>query len=312
MCRNRVFLFSALFSALFSGCDLVDFPPNTGGGGNDDTDNVSTFPRADHAKADILFTIDNSCSMADEQGELGAHAATLIDILDNAGIDYHIGSTTADDGDDGELTPTIGGERFVTPFSPLPTDQVADLVDLGTAGSGSERGLGTTYRALELQHPFVNSGFRRDDASIVVVVMSDEADQTAASLITTNEFVGWYDALKADPNQRRFSAIVDPVVGTDYIQVTNAIGGLVHDISDFGYGAFVDAVAHDVVASTNVYCLDGAANAASIIVEIEDVMGNLTLVDGTNWSYNDVSDCVTLLGESPAIDATLIVSWDNA
>ena len=49
-------------------------------------------------RADILFVIDNGPTMAEQQARLAAAGQTLIDALDEAGIDYHLGFTTTDNG----------------------------------------------------------------------------------------------------------------------------------------------------------------------------------------------------------------------
>jgi hypothetical protein len=47
---------------------------------------------------DILFVIDNSASMAEEQHALSAAFGTLVDMLDEASVGYRIGFTTTDNG----------------------------------------------------------------------------------------------------------------------------------------------------------------------------------------------------------------------
>lgn len=47
---------------------------------------------------DILFVVDNSGSMGEEQGMLASAASTLVDALDALGADYRIGFTTTDNG----------------------------------------------------------------------------------------------------------------------------------------------------------------------------------------------------------------------
>lgn len=48
--------------------------------------------------ADILFVIDNGPTMGEQQARLAAAGQTLIEALDEAGVDYHLGFTTTDNG----------------------------------------------------------------------------------------------------------------------------------------------------------------------------------------------------------------------
>ena len=63
-------------------------------------------------KVDVLFVIDDSGSMAEEQAKLAANFAPFIETLDAAGADYRIAVTTTDDGGPGCFGTPEGG-RFV-------------------------------------------------------------------------------------------------------------------------------------------------------------------------------------------------------
>jgi len=65
-------------------------------------------------QVDILFVVDNSGSMGEEQGELGVSAVQLANTLAGANLDLHIGVTTTDNGNpwcDG-TTPEAGDFRM--------------------------------------------------------------------------------------------------------------------------------------------------------------------------------------------------------
>jgi len=49
------------------------------------------FIQYTYLQSDILFVIDNSCSMANEQSKLISHFPIFMDYFVDANIDYHIG-----------------------------------------------------------------------------------------------------------------------------------------------------------------------------------------------------------------------------
>jgi hypothetical protein len=75
----------------------------TGGGSSDtdgDTDGGPGMPVPAGREVDILFVIDNSGSMAEEQAKLALAIPSLVGVLESAGsaVDYRIGVTTTDNG----------------------------------------------------------------------------------------------------------------------------------------------------------------------------------------------------------------------
>ena len=121
---------------------------------------------------DILFVIDNSCSMNDKQTQLANNFDTFMNVFDISGIDYHIGFITTDDSDmQGSLITTSTAD---------PVAEVAQIIDdIGTHGSATERGLRYSYYALQTGYDFgPGSDFWRTDAKLVIIYVSDEDDSS--------------------------------------------------------------------------------------------------------------------------------------
>ncbi len=168
---------------------------------------VMDIPARPFPGADILFVIDNSGSMKEEQDSLKANFGkmmTVLETLDGGMPDVHIGVVTSDlgtsttdgstggtafgcnsKGDDGAMhtTSAVSG-RFIADngrgthnYSGTLDDAFAALADVGTAGCGIEQHLGAMERGFE--NP-VNTGFVRDDAYLAVVVIADEDDCSLA------------------------------------------------------------------------------------------------------------------------------------
>ncbi len=175
-------------------------------------------------KVDILFAIDNSGSMGDEQDNLVAafpgFVAGIQDALQFADS-YHIGVVTSDSYDHnengcrgvGDLVTQTGGSDSSNancgPFSsgfrwfdntePDLASTFACAAQVGTDGSGDEEQVHGVLRATDAERNVpgaCNEGFLRDDALLVVVVITDEEDEEDC-----DPFFGCEGGTPADPQQ---------------------------------------------------------------------------------------------------------------
>lgn len=159
---------------------------------------------------DILFVIDDSCSMLEEQRALVRNFAAFIDVTNSSEIDYHIGVTTTDTGIGsaaGRLLP-IGGtfsERVVTRGSrPSPHTHFERIAQVGLGGSGSERGMLAAQLALSEELSEDNAGFLREEARLALIFISDERDQSPGF---TESYAEFFRSLKASPQMLSAFAI---------------------------------------------------------------------------------------------------------
>ncbi len=171
---------------------------------------VKDIPVELNSKLDLLFVIDNSGSMADEQASLEQNFDRFINVLstiEGLGLpDIHIGVVSTDlgtgpfgiagcggAGDDGVLqnTPRFAGcnppaGQFISDVNDgaggRTRNYTGDLSDtfgciarLGTSGCGFEQPLESMRRALDGRHA-QNAGFLREDALLGVVIITDEDD----------------------------------------------------------------------------------------------------------------------------------------
>lgn len=131
------------------------------------------FEQTPKAQVDVLFVVDNTGSMAQEHEALADSFSALVDSLDAQGLSWQLGVITTDPGSEGALR---GDPWILTPASTDPAEVFAETVDVGTRGA-LNAGLANLELALS---PAVledaNRGFRRDDASLQVVVVSDGDD----------------------------------------------------------------------------------------------------------------------------------------
>lgn len=175
---------------------------------------VVEVPALPNTKLDLLFVIDNSGSMLEEQAELRAKFPLMMDVLSEleGGLpDLHIAVTTSDLGSsaqDGSTGFSVAGctgtghdgafqagtGDIITGNYIIDSDDGAggrtrnydgtlrnafqQIASLDNYGCGFEQHLGAMARALENPE---NAGFLRPEANLAVIIVADEDDCTAQS-----------------------------------------------------------------------------------------------------------------------------------
>jgi hypothetical protein len=161
--------------------------------------------------SDVLWIIDNSYSMLDEQTALVNNFESFIQYFMNSGLDWHVGVVSTDmekNKHSGRLQ-AASGFTYLDENSPDPVALFTEMASLGTNGASAESGRAATYAALT--DPLLNAdnkGFYREDAMLSVIVISDEEDSSGNDPISLNEFVSWLGNLKSDEDKLTFSSIV--------------------------------------------------------------------------------------------------------
>jgi hypothetical protein len=171
------------------------------------------FRQLNRPLTDIMFVIDDSCSMYNNQDSLARNIQSFIDWAVRLNVDYQIMITTTDT--EGSKFPAgcaQGTYKLITPQTPNPAQEFANNARVGTVGSATEKGLEAAYRALippTSEDPKCNRGFYRQDASLSMIFVSDEPDQSPQ---TVQFYVSFFKSLKGYRNLDliRASAIVGP------------------------------------------------------------------------------------------------------
>lgn len=255
---------------------------------------------------DLLFVIDDSCSMSEEQSKLASQFPQLLGTIQDVSEDFHIGVVTTDTNaasKSGRLQ-TSRGDVFLSASSIDLEDRFAELVSPGTAGAIDERGRRAAHMALT--PPLVdgaNQGFYREEAHLAVVFLSDEND-ASASRPTRNEFINFLRTLKTTPDRVTVHAIVGPLggcpvadPGTEYIAVTNAVGGDHLSICEDDYTPILASLGDLSVPEARRFRLPDLPVLPSLTAELIRNGGQETLERGTDWSWEApylVLDGITL------------------
>ena len=194
---------------------------------NGDTGQRLDLPPSDATsctKIDFLFVIDDSGSMQDEQERLIDGFPGFIEAVEESisQYDYHLMaiSTAFDDADPADCRDAVGAglidngdgdscgvadegkqlPRYVDGEDEDLSDVFSCLADMGV-GSAAELPIWTMAQALTTQSlpDGCNTGFLRDDAILVVTIITDEEDSPSDSVVIP-ALDGSCEPADADPN----------------------------------------------------------------------------------------------------------------
>lgn len=254
-------------------------------------------------QADILWMIDNSCSMGNEQDELTQNFPFFMNFFLGSGLDYHIAVTTSDTisndypGAAGTLT-RAGPTRFITPETDNAVATFQNLANVGVNGTYPERGVHGVFLALEVKAD-LNEDFIRDDAALHTICISDERDYTLDSVITLPEFIDWYDGIKPTIPERTFSAIVSNQ-GERYAQVSEAIGGIKWNLTDDDWPELLQQLGLTASGFQQEYFLSQPPIESTIQVEVETPDGAVKQYDPIiDFTYDGARNSITFVEEVP-------------
>lgn len=299
MVRPLVALLATL--SVVAGCQEPNIYLSNVGRGKGDAPPLSTPRKTDVIRqttvpeVDILWVVDNSCSMADEQSALGSNFYAFINYFLDSGLDWHIGVVSTDmdaGGQSGKLRKALGFS-YLTPEVNDPVTLFGNMVNLGTDGSAEERGIDAAFAAIAQPTSALaaaNAGFYREKAALHVVVISDEEDQSRN--IEKNEFIDYLRTLKADADiPVTFSSIVgipgQPCGGADwtpgrrYLDVTSSVGGIAFDICEQDWQPVLDQLGLQAAGLRDEYYLSEVPVPGTIKVWLED--------QGQRWEGIDLA-----------------------
>ncbi len=259
-------------------------------------------------EVDILWVIDDSCSMSEEQAKLTQNFPNFVNFFLDSGLDWHIGVVSTDmqsSAKSGKLQQK-GGFKWITPDTPNPVEIFRQMATLGTNGSVDERGRAAAYAALtDPNLSGFNNGFYREDATLHIVVITDEPDYSGSNP-SRNEFINWLLALKEDPEMVTFSSIVGPAggcataeAGTDYIAVTNAVGGIHESICKNDWVPVLEQLGLQAAGLKREYFLSDLPVPGTIEVWVDEIVNDQEYTyDGVN--LDDVPEGSTPADECPS------------
>ncbi|MCP4869244.1 MAG: hypothetical protein GY898_11060 [Proteobacteria bacterium] len=213
--RRASLAFLGLALLASTGCDRGQFAE---GFATDNEFRQESFEQVEAVPVDILFVVDTSCSMADEQEALAENFPQFIEFFADEVLPFRIGitSTNINDPDSDGLDGALNGDpRWLEPDTPNFEAKFFEHALMGIdEGHGDEAGLHAAYVALEERIDDVNADFIRDWANLSIIVVSDEPDFSTRGAPNSGEFTDadafapWLDGYKDTPEASQLSALV--------------------------------------------------------------------------------------------------------
>lgn len=265
---------------------------------------------AQQKKIDIMWVIDNSGSMADEQQALGQNFDSFIHGFISKGADFKMGITTTDcssstkkgkmvTGSDTKLTSAMAASD--------PTQFMADfesLVKVGTSGSGYEKGLEATEGFMQKYA----ASFIRPDAYLAVVIISDEEDQSSKAV---KDYTDYLKSFKSNPGLVKVYTIVntnDVNTGGNtighlrYKAASDQTAGTMSNIMDRFDNVLLE-MGDEIVNLLDSFALASAPVAGTLKVFVNGV-------ETTSYTYDASSHSIKFnAGSVPAAGAQISVTY---
>ena len=252
--------------------------------------------------------------MEQEHQALAESFGELVASLEAQEVSWQAGITTMD------MTSTEAGWLVGSPYviTNANADQFTTLLELGTEGTGPEAGFASAQLALELAVSGPNIGFRRDDAALHVIFVSDTDDQSEK----------W---LGDDPSGVFLNVLASHSMGGKPYANTSAIagdvpGGCASVDGTATAGTQYDGVVRETSGLMLSICSDdfedllGAIAAASLVYErsfeLSRVPSGETSITVTmdaerieeGWMYSATDNSI-LFETAPVAGATLLVEY---
>lgn len=248
-----------------------------------DVTEVFTQSQQAQSKVDIVWVVDDSGSMGDEQTSLAYNFDAFIQDFMSKDIDFRMAITTTDPTkkSDGKMVcdwhvlnskhAAVNQQNFFHMFE--------KCIKVGTKGSGHEKGLNGIDRFLHHYNDGNksnrNDAFLREDAYLVVVIVSDEEDQSSRNV---SHYVERLRSTKTNEGMVKVFSIVNTEdtsakyesKGIRYMSASNATNGAVADINGDFYQILTD-FGSDIVNLLDSFTMANTITGNNILVTVNGI-----------------------------------------
>lgn len=309
------------------------------GTGTTESYQVDNFQQNAQPRTDVLWVVDNSCSMSDKQAHLSTNAQNFITSANATNGDYQVAvistdtmassPSTADRTSSYPGTQIFAGEFFGVPSiikrsDPDPAGALAKNIKVGQCCSDSNEA-GLEAAKIALSNPLLtdpakpNSQFLRSDAKLAIIVLSDEEDQSSG---TVQYYVDYFQNLKGAKNTNLFAwhSIVGDApsgcrasgitadAGGRYIEATTRTNGIFRSICATDWGRIANDIGLDAFAAKTQFFLSRAADPATLQVTVNGA----AQVQGTDYDFeSNTNSIVFRSGAVPPAGASIKAEYDT-
>ena len=262
--------------------------------------NTDLFEQPINGQTDILFAVDWSGSMYEDVANVEANFGTFVTTLAAMDASYHVAVVTEDDGcvnypagtqpwiDD---TMSVSDQTAV--FETMLCEQYSGA-SCDSHGSNTERAFMLLEAGLKNSNITTggcNDGFYREDASLSLVGVSDEPEQ---SVNPYTYYVALFQGMKEDPDDVVMHAIGGDYPGgcggnqayTGFYEATVATGGLFLSICATDFGSHLEALAEGSAADLTTFELSDIPVPETLEVTVNGIPTSV------GWSYNAIDNSI--------------------
>ena len=289
------------------------------------SDSQTFKAKAGNKKADFLFVIDDSGSMADDQDALSKSASDFTDEMRQSGLNYRSAIiTTSTYSDSYRIMLDVG-------IIKNNDELLKEKLVAGTYGSNTETGIYNAERALLSQADgdaydgvLTSVGMPEKDSTMSVIIISDENSQYSKRAgkvfdVENNLFVKRkirVYSIIAPSYGSSYSGSFDPYDYSQYDDLATKTGGTIADIrhtntnGELDYSDIMKQIAKDAGGAASTFVLDHPAILPVIEVAID---GKVIKDDAQNgYTYNQSSHSIVLHGTAlPQSDFTITVYYEH-
>ncbi len=247
---------------------------------------------------DILWVLDNSGTMYEEQAALGEHAESFVAVLATYSVDFHLGVVDTDMTDD--APGTLLGETLSADEGDLLAGFRMSIEAAGIDGSRDERGFDAAIAGADPAG--ANTDFARADAALEVIVYADEDDHSSVSV---EETLGQLRSNRADESVSIntivgdlpagcFSQSAAADAGIRYVDAQEASEGMAASICTTDLGAVLSRLALHALGLEDTFKLSAIPLVTTMTVEVDGAA--VWPRERNGWRYDPGSNTVIFDG----------------
>lgn len=265
---------------------------------------------------DIVFVIDNSGSMISIQQALAAQMGTFMNVFLSTNADFHMAFITTDR----DYVQCSSSMCWIDSSYSDPTGWAQSVIGgLGINGSPFEMGILMAKRAFENNSTMglgPQTQFWRDDATLIVVYVSDERDGSSGGWAS---YFNFFDTLKPDVSLLRQFAVIGDwpsgcvfssgnvwrniEFGEGYYEMTQRYNGNWYSICASDWGVQMQDLAN-TVTTRRIFPIDQPDPIVdSIIVYVNGQVS-------TSWEYIEANNSIVFEeGSEPEAGQTITIEY---
>lgn len=293
-------------------------------------------------KIDILWVIDNSGSMQTSQDNLAANFKSFINRFQQTNNDFRMAVGTTDawkkqfdsSSTNAKLKDGLGTNKTGYPIMDKNTPNLESVfvtnVKQGINGSGDERAFESIKQILS--EP-ANAGFRRPDALLAIIIVSDEEDFSHSGssinesysnpgLYPVQNYINFLDSYTGGTaNGRNYtvsniaiqSTACRDQLRTDkfpvrYHEITNKTGGVNGSLCS-NFGQTLEIISDSIIQLSSAFKLTREPIPETIVVTVDGV--NVSQDAANGWTYDASTLTITFHGTSvPSANSNVKIAFD--